>query len=106
VEKLPFEVFFILIKMAEIKEKNKEVWWQPALVIGGEITGWIVGPLILALFLGDWLDKKYASAPKFLLISVGIAFVISNVGIITNTIKAAKKIEKDKNNDNQRKSDN
>ncbi len=71
-----------------------QAWWQPALVIGSQVTGWILGPLLIALFLGRWLDQKYSSQPKFLLISVGIAFIISNVGIILNTLKAAKDLEK------------
>lgn len=84
----------------QIKNENKatnnagQVWWQPAMIIGGQIIGWIAGPLILSLFIGQWLDEKYGSEPKFLLISVGIAFVLSNVGIILNTLKAAKDLEK------------
>jgi len=84
----------MLIPELKHKEKKQEVWWQPALVIGSQIIGWILGPLLIALFLGQWLDKKYNSEPKFLLISVGIAFIISNVGIILNTLKAVKDLEK------------
>lgn len=70
-----------------------QAWWQPALIIGFQITGWILGPLLIALFLGQWLDKKYNSNPKFLLICVGVAFVVSNVGLIINTIKTTKDLK-------------
>ena len=90
------------MSIPEIKPKKEEkkapakagqAWWQPALIIGFQITGWILGPLLVALFLGQWLDKKYNSNPKFLLICVGVAFVVSNVGMILNTIKTTKDLK-------------
>jgi F0F1-type ATP synthase assembly protein I len=94
------------------KDKNNQApdhagqaWWEPALVIGGQMVGWIVGPLLLALFLGKWLDNKYQSGPRFLLILVGIAFISSNVGIVLNTINFSKSLDKEKNKKNGNKSD-
>ena len=60
-----------------------------------QISGWIVFPIIMALFLGRWLDDKYDRSPMFLLICVGVAFVITNVGLLLMTLKAAKRIEKE-----------
>ena len=39
----------------------------------------ILGPMLLLGAAGFFLDKYFGSAPKFLLISIGIAFVVSNV---------------------------
>ena len=42
-----------------MESNKKEVpWWQPALTVGSQVTGWIAGPIILALFAGKWLDKR------------------------------------------------
>jgi F0F1-type ATP synthase assembly protein I len=76
-----------------LRRGSGQVWWQPALIIGFQITGWILGPLLVALFFGQWLDKKYNSNPKFLLICVGVAFVVSNAGMIINTIKTTKDLK-------------
>ena len=71
------------------------LWWQPSLVLFGKLSGWIGGPIIAALFLGKWLDKKYSTEPKLFLLCVGVAFFVSTFGIIKDTLVVMKKIEDD-----------
>ena len=77
------------------KGKDIESWWQPGLVLFVKTSGWIGIPVIIALFVGQWLDKKYHSEPWLFLITIGFAFIISSFGIMKESIKAMKEIEKE-----------
>ncbi len=76
----------------ETAARGQAAWWQPAIMMSAKLSAWVAGPIIIALYLGKWLDKKYDSAPKLLLLCVGLAFITSMVGLIKNTITEAKKI--------------
>ena len=85
----------------KLDENKKELWWKPAMEMFARVIGWIAVPIISALYLGKWLDEKYQSEPKYLLICVGVAFLLTNIGLLKNVIKTSKKIEsevKDKEN--------
>jgi len=75
--------------------ENKAPWWQPGLVLFMKLSGWIAGPVIAAVFIGKWLDKKYNSEPWLFLISVGVAFFLSMFGIVRDSMKEIKKIEEE-----------
>ncbi|MCK4744675.1 AtpZ/AtpI family protein [Candidatus Parcubacteria bacterium] len=72
-------------------EKNN--WWQPGVELFLKLSGWIAVPIIAAIFLGKWLDDKYGTEPKLFLLSVFIAFIISNIGIVYNAIRAMKDLD-------------
>lgn len=72
----------------------KAVWWQPAVELFVRIAGWIVFPIILALYVGRWLDVKFNKEPLFYFICIGVAFVATISGLIIETMKAVRKIEK------------
>jgi F0F1-type ATP synthase assembly protein I len=76
-------------------KKNDKLWWQPAITIFANISGWIVGPIILALIIGKYLDKKYNSEPWFFLGLTGLAFLVSIFGILKILMKYIKQIEKE-----------
>ncbi len=63
-------------------EQNNELWWKPAIIVFASVSAWIAVPIIAALYLGKYLDKKYASQPKFFLILIAVAFLITIFGII------------------------
>jgi F0F1-type ATP synthase assembly protein I len=69
-------------------------WFQPALQTFARLSGWIAFPVIIGAFLGKWLDKKYDTEPWLFLTTIGIAFLISMIGLVTNTVKEFKQIEK------------
>jgi F0F1-type ATP synthase assembly protein I len=60
-----------------------------------ESSAWIAGPVIIALFLGRWLDEKQHSAPLFFLSLTALAFLVSSVGIGLAGVKYIKLIERD-----------
>ncbi|MFA6255172.1 MAG: AtpZ/AtpI family protein [Patescibacteria group bacterium] len=74
-------------------QQNK--WQQTGLKLAFELSGWLVGPLVLALFVGNWLDNKYQTKPWLFLLSVGIAFAITCIGIVKETMQYIKDIEKE-----------
>lgn len=67
-------------------EKNN--WWRPGVELFLKLSGWVAVPVIAAIFLGKWLDKKYNTDPWLFLFSVFIAFIISNIGITYNATRA------------------
>ncbi|MDD4271652.1 MAG: AtpZ/AtpI family protein [Patescibacteria group bacterium] len=75
----------------ELKKSNRVVWWQPAMIMFLKLSVWIAAPIIIALYLGKWLDKKYHSEPWLLLSCISIAFIISIAGLIVNAFKELKK---------------
>lgn len=76
------------------KENNGQAaWWQPAMVMFLKLSAWIATPIIIALYLGKWLDKEFNTAPWLFLLSMAAAFLISMVGLIKNTLAEYKKIE-------------
>ena len=78
--------------------RRNGAWWQPAMEIFASVSAWIVGPIVIALFLGKWLDKKFNSEPWLFLAVVGLAFFISCFGIVRITMAYIKKIEEDLKN--------
>ena len=80
--------------MEKEKEKLAASWWQPSLLFFSKLSGWIAGPIIIAMFLGQWLDEKYGTDPWLFLLTVGVAFFISSFGIVKDSIKEIKRLEK------------
>lgn len=78
----------------DLKDDSQTAWWQPALAVFVKLSGWIGLPIIIALFLGKWLDKKYNSAPWLLLACIGLSFILSMAGLIKETVSEYKKIDR------------
>ncbi len=90
--------------MSEPDDQKKDgAWWEPAVAVFGEVTGWIVVPIIIALYLGKHLDEQQGTGNLYVLSLTGIAFVISCVGIgmigarYIKQVEASNKNKKDSN---------
>jgi len=59
------------------------------------ISGCVAGPIILALFIGKYLDKRYNSEPWFFIGLTVIAFIVSIVSIWKILKKYIKEIERE-----------
>lgn len=66
-----------------------------SLRIMANISGWIAFPVIIALYLGKWLDQKFGTAPWLFLATIAVFFLISMYGLITSTLREFKSIDKD-----------
>lgn len=78
-----------------IKEKPNVAWWQPGMQLFLRLSGWIGGPIIVAVIVGKFLDRRYQTEPWLFLATVGISFVISMAALIKIGFKEFKKIESD-----------
>jgi F0F1-type ATP synthase assembly protein I len=77
------------------KDGKNTPWWQPGMLLFFRLSGWIIGPVILGLIIGKWLDKKFGTAPWLFLITIGLSFILSMFGIVRDAMKAMKEIERD-----------
>src|SRR3989338_4206553 len=68
-------------------------WWQPAIIMFLKLSAWIAVPVIIALYVGKWLDEKYRTDPWLFLACIGAAFLISMFGLVKSTLAEYKKIE-------------
>ena len=65
----------------DMDDMNKP-YWRDALLAFTRMSSWIVGPILIALFLGKWLDAKFHTAPIIFVSLTGLAFIISMVGLV------------------------
>jgi len=66
------------------------------------ITAWIVGPVLVGVFLGKWLDQKFNTDPWLFLASVGFCFLVSIFGLVKSALREFKKIEEDYQKDEKK----
>jgi len=92
-----------MVKQNTPESSNKvKAWWQPAVEMSLRFSGWVVFPVLIAMFLGEWLDEKFNTKPWIFLASIGFAFTISMIGLIKSASEEFNKIsnnssKKDKN---------
>lgn len=84
--------------------QNKPVWWEEPLRIFTNLSGWVLAPLVAGYVIGRWLDSRNGTAPRYFLITIGVAFVASVAGMVRQAKKeyakiANLKIGKDSNHD-------
>jgi F0F1-type ATP synthase assembly protein I len=78
-------------------DNTKNSNWASALEIFSSISGWIVGPIIVALVAGKYLDTYFNTKPIIFIIFAVFGFLITCVGIVRvtkNYIKKLKSIDK------------
>lgn len=71
----------------------KNYSWPTVVRLVAILSSWIIFPVLIGLFFGQWLDKKYGTEPWLFLITTGAAFVISMFGLIISATRELKKIE-------------
>ncbi|MDO8590666.1 MAG: AtpZ/AtpI family protein [bacterium] len=79
------------------QNKTSEAWWKPAVQIFGQVSTWVVVPIVLALIVGKNLDARYATKPWIFLGLTCLAFLISSFGIVLVITKYMRKIEDNSN---------
>ena len=85
------------------KYDEKVPWWQPGIMLFVQLSGWIAVPIIIAVFLGRWLDQKYNTKPWLFLATVIVAFTVSMIGLVKEATGAIKQMEKFNNKDLNKK---
>ena len=75
--------------------ENIKPWWMPGLRMFAKISGYIIGPIILSLILGKYLDKRFDTSPWIFITLTLIAFIISCSAIWKSLQDYIRKIEKE-----------
>jgi F0F1-type ATP synthase assembly protein I len=79
-------------------DQKQKPWWYDSLVIFGRVSTWVTIPIVIALFVGKYLDRTFGTEPWMFLGLTALAFFISIFGIL----KVIKKyLQTIKDNDNQ-----
>lgn len=84
-------------------EGKKNFDWNLAVRLAMILSSWVVFPIIIGFFVGSYLDKKYNSSPKWLLIVLGVSFLISIIGLVKDVLKESKKIDENYKRNKERK---
>ena len=79
-----------------LEKKPEKNYWVEPLQIFMRLSAWIVFPVLAGALLGKWLDQKYDSSPRWFLIVIGLSFIISMIGLVKDTLKEYKNIDKHK----------
>ncbi|HLP86253.1 MAG TPA: AtpZ/AtpI family protein [Candidatus Paceibacterota bacterium] len=79
-------------------EDNKNIkkpWWRDGVIIFTKVSAYIAVPVILASFIGKYLDNKYNTGSLIFYVSIAIAFLCT-IYMIWKEMKAyKKKVEKE-----------
>lgn len=87
-----------------MKNENKKSFnWNLAVRLAMILSSWVVFPIIIGFFLGSYLDKRYDSSPKWLLIVLGASFLVSIIGLIKDVLKESKKIDENYKRNKEKK---
>ncbi|MSU55541.1 MAG: AtpZ/AtpI family protein [Candidatus Taylorbacteria bacterium] len=73
--------------------RDKNPWWKPAIEILGQVSMWVVVPIMASLFIGKYLDTRYGTSPWMFLTLSCIGFIISSFGIVRTTKDYLQKLE-------------
>ena len=61
---------------------HDEAYHRLAYRIFLDFGGTIAVPAVLAVLLGRWLDGRYGTEPRYLLVCVGVALVLTAISIV------------------------
>ncbi len=75
--------------------KDNQKWWRPVLFLFAQISIWIAIPLIVAVYVGKFLDKYFGTTPWIMLGVMFISFAVSMISITRLSMKYVKAIEKE-----------
>jgi F0F1-type ATP synthase assembly protein I len=75
-----------------VEKPIKKVWYTDSIQMFTRLSGWILVPLVVGYTLGRYLDNKFQSEPRWFFISIGLAFIISTIGIVYQAQIEYKKI--------------
>ena len=93
-------------KKPNIDPSKTKLNWQPAIEIMGEVSTWVVVPIIFALGGGKILDAHFDTKPYIFLGLTFFAFAISCVGIVKVVRRYLKNLEREESEnivENQKK---
>ena len=85
-----------------MKKNNEDIippWWRDGLVNFAKVSASIAIPIIIALYLGRYLDTKFGTTPWIFLGLTALAFTVSLVSIYVSMVKYIKDLEETEKSD-------
>lgn len=79
----------------ENNKNNNAPWWRDGLIIFAKVSAYIAFPVIIASYVGKYLDKKYNTGNLMFLVLIVIAFLTTIYMIWKEMKDYKKKIEKE-----------
>ena len=73
---------------------TKGPWWKEGVKLMSDVSTWIVVPIVGALVLGKFLDKRFETEPVIFLSLAGFGFFITGYGIFKIAKEYMKKLDK------------
>ena len=55
--------------------------WHDSLTVFARISGWVVAPIVVSLFVGKYLDTRFDTTPMIFIATTAFAFLASCFGI-------------------------
>ena len=77
--------------------KNNPEWIRAARIFG-EISTWVIVPIVVALILGKYLDGRFDTKPWIFLSATILAFIVTFTGIARILTKYIKEIDEEVKN--------
>lgn len=63
------------------KQNFNGPWWREGVKLTGEVSTWIVVPIVAALIFGKMLDARFGTEPVIFLVLAGFGFLVTCYGI-------------------------
>ena len=76
-------------------------WWAPGVKLVGDVSAWIIVPIVGALVLGKFLDQRFGTEPVMFFVLAGLGFLITGYGIFKVVRNYMKKLQKKERNGNE-----
>lgn len=77
-------------------KKEKSILIVIACDLGLRLVIWVAGPVLLACFAGKFMDNYFnMSGPVFFTSFIGLAFLVSCVGMVKESLRAMQQIDGD-----------
>ena len=70
--------------------ESPKPYWGEAIVAGARVTTWLVGPLVISYLVGNWLERQFETGADLLLVSLGLGFLITIIGLVFETLNYSK----------------
>lgn len=74
-------------------KKEKGAWWAPGIRIMGDVSTWIIVPIVVALVAGKALDAHYGTKPWIFLGLTGVGFLFTCYGFYKTVKDYVKKLK-------------
>lgn len=68
----------------------KSEYWK----VFTKVSAWIVIPVLISAFIGNYLDRKLDSAPWILGVALAVSFTVSMIAIVKIATKYSKEQDK------------